>query len=232
MLSFTKPYRCHSERSEESGLPSVSRSARCFAALSVTILLIGVAGDVLADEPMRLRATDLSRTNAMIEAMLRQAVAGRNADPLRYLAHDMKDIVGDLTAVRTDKPVQEKQQKVVGRLDQLIAMLEKQKSGNGRSSSRNPTKPRADSVIASGPGGQGPMIDPKAGEKQWGNLPPKQREQILQSKTDGFPAGYEAMLQSYYQRLAREQMAEEKPAETPPSPSTSPAVPKPAGQSN
>ena len=156
----------------------------------------------------------------MIEAMLRQAMAGRDADPLRYLAHDMKDIVGDLSATKTDKPVQEKQEKVVGRLNELIAMLEKQKSGNGRSSSRNPTKPRADSVIASGPGGQGPMIDPKAGEKQWGNLPPKQREQILQSKTDGFPPGYEAMLQSYYQRLAREQMAEETTAP----PSTRPAA--------
>jgi hypothetical protein len=81
------------------------------------------------------------------------------------------------------------------------------------------------------------MIDPKAGEKQWGNLPPKQREQILQSKTDGFPPGYEAMLQSYYQRLAREQMADsEKPAgnstnnTTPPStqPAAQPKQPAPA----
>jgi len=201
---------------------------------AILVALVGVAANVRADDDApKIRATDLSRTNAMIESMLHQALAGRDADPLRYLAHDMKDIYGDLSATRTDKPVQEKQEKVVDRLNQLIAMLEKQKSGLGRSSSRNPTKPRADSVIANGPGGQGPMIDPKAGDKQWGSLPPKQREQILQSKTDGFPAGYEAMLQSYYQRLAREQMADEKPAantntNTPP-PSTQPAAqPKPA----
>ncbi len=203
--------------------------------MTVLALIACVACGAFADDDApRIRASDLSRTNAMIESMLHQAVAGRDADPLRYLAHDMKDIYGDLSATKTDKPVQDKQAKVVDRLNQLIAMLEKQKSGNGRSSSRNPTKPRADSVIANGPGGQGPMIDPKAGEKQWGQLPPKQREQILQSKTDGFPAGYEAMLQSYYQRLAREQMADsEKPAAnstnnaTPPS--TQPAAqPKPA----
>jgi hypothetical protein len=198
----------------------------------MTIGAIVMSNAARADAAPKIRASDLSRTNAEIEALLHAAVAGRDADPLRYLAHDMKDIAGDLTAIKTDKPVQDKEQKVVDRLNQLIAMLEQQKSGLGRSSSRNPTKPRPDSVISQGPGGQGPMIDPKAGDKQWGNLPPKQREQILQSKTDGFPPGYEAMLQSYYQRLAREQMADEKPgtsSTSAPPPSTQPAAqPKPA----
>ncbi len=195
--------------------------------------IISVGNAVRADDAPKIRAADLSKTNDMIEGMIRAAVAGRDADPLRFLASDMKNIAGDLTATKTDKPVQDKEQKVVDRLNQLIAMLEQQKSGLGRSSSRNPTKPRADSVISQGPGGQGPMIDPKAGDKQWGQLPAKQREQILQSKTDGFPPGYEAMLQSYYQRLAREQMADEKPAAnsttSAPPPSTQPASqPKPA----
>lgn len=199
----------------------------------MTVGAITLGAVVRADDAPKVRASDLSKTNDMIEGMIRAAVAGRDADPLRYLAHDMKDIAGDLTATKTDKPVQDKEQKVVDRLNQLIAMLEQQKSGLGRSSSRNPTKPRADSVISQGPGGQGPMIDPKAGDKQWGQLPAKQREQILQSKTDGFPPGYEAMLQSYYQRLAREQMADEKPAanstSAAPPPSTQPAgQPKPA----
>jgi hypothetical protein len=199
--------------------------------MTVGALIAG--GTTRADDAPKIRAADLSKTNDMIEGMIRAAVAGRDADPLRFLASDMKNIAGDLTATKTDKPVQDKEQKVVDRLNQLIAMLEQQKSGLGRSSSRNPTKPRADSVISQGPGGQGPMIDPKAGDKQWGQLPAKQREQILQSKTDGFPPGYEAMLQSYYQRLAREQMADEKPAAnsttSAPPPSTQPAAqPKPA----
>ena len=46
--------------------------------------------------------------------------------------------------------------------------------------------------------------------KDWKILPPKQREQILQSKTEGFPPGYEALLQSYYQRLAQEKVVDEK----------------------
>src|SRR5690348_6816275 len=222
----------HSERSEESRDRARLPFWRCFAALSMTVGALVVGNAVRAEDAPKIRASDLSKTNEMIEGMIHAAVAGRDADPLRYLASDMKNIAGDLTATKTDKPVQDKEQKVVDRLNQLIAMLEKQKSGSGRSSSRNPTKPRADSVISAGPGGQGPMIDPKAGDKQWGQLPAKQREQILQSKTDGFPPGYEAMLQSYYQRLAREQMADEKQGTSStnaPPPSTQPAAqPKPA----
>jgi hypothetical protein len=54
------------------------------------------------------------------------------------------------------------------------------------------------------------LSDPKASEKAWGNLSPKERQQILQSKTDGFPAGYESLLQTYYKRLAAEQVTDEK----------------------
>lgn len=55
------------------------------------------------------------------------------------------------------------------------------------------------------------MIDPKQGDKNWANLPAKQREQILQSQTEGFPPGYERILQSYYQRLSEEKVSFEAP---------------------
>ncbi|HXT58583.1 MAG TPA: hypothetical protein VN699_08105, partial [Pirellulales bacterium] len=43
--------------------------------------------------------------------------------------------------------------------------------------------------------------------KQWGELPPHQRDKIVQSLTEGFPAHYQKILERYYKRLA-----EEKPA--------------------
>jgi hypothetical protein len=66
-----------------------------------------------------------------------------------------------------------------------------------------------DSRLGGGPGGINELTDPKASEKAWGGLSPREREQILQSKTDGFPAGYESLLQSYYKRLAAEKVTEE-----------------------
>ena len=116
-------------------------------------------------------------------------------------------IVDDLTDQKTDLPVQDKQKKVVSELDVIIKELEEQmkKSGAGPGG-KNPTKPAPKSTLAKGPGGSGPLHDPKAGTKNWGDLTPKEREQITQSQTEGFPPGYEAVLASYYNRLAQEKV--------------------------
>jgi hypothetical protein len=142
--------------------------------------------------------------------LLTKLLQRRSEDPLRFLAGDMKTIVGDLGGYKTDKPVQVKEEKVVSELDVLIKQLEKAcKSGSGGGG--NPTRPLGRSILARGPGGQGDMIDPKQGDKQWASLPAKQREQILQSQTEGFPPGYERILQSYYQRLSEEKVSAEAP---------------------
>src|SRR6476469_4694358 len=43
--------------------------------------------------------------------LLTKLLKGRSEDPLRFLAGDMKTIVGDLGAYKTDKPVQAKEVK-------------------------------------------------------------------------------------------------------------------------
>jgi hypothetical protein len=146
--------------------------------------------------------------------------AERQQDPLRFIAGDMSGVVSKLSEYKTDKPVQQKQEEIVQSLDEIIKELEKQCKGGGKAGGGG-GKPLSQSVIAGGPGGQGEMIDPKKGDKQWTTLPPKQREQILQSQTEGFPPGYEAILQSYYRRLSQEQVN--------PDGSTPAATPLPAG---
>jgi hypothetical protein len=132
-------------------------------------------------------------------------------DPLGDIADKMTNVHADLSAYKTDKPVQEKQQNVVASLDVLIARLQP-KGGIGGSNNPNGTGRRA-STIVDGAAQIGDLhgVDPRG--KQWGNLPPKERERILQSRTEGFPAGYESLLQSYYQRLAQEKATD---TETPP----------------
>lgn len=144
----------------------------------------------------------------------------RQSDPLESLSGQMGDIVNDLAHLHTDKPVQDKQARVVKALDELIKAIEdSQNSGQGNGAGRSgnrPRRPMSDSRIAGGPGGIGDLNAPKASRKEWGQLPPKQREQILQSKTEGFPPGFESVLQSYYRRLAQEQVltpAPPQPAE-------------------
>jgi hypothetical protein len=148
-----------------------------------------------------------------------KAMNGWMEDPLKHIEGDMSHAFGGLTEFKTDRPVQDPQARAVTRLDAVIKLLEKQcKGGSGGGGG---SKPLQDSVIAKRATGMGEMHDPKAGDKQWASLPPKQREQILQSRTEGFPPGFEAILQSYYERLAQEQAGDAGAAAVP--------TPTPAG---
>ena len=143
-------------------------------------------------------------------------------DPLGHIAGEMESSKGMLADLRTSKPTQAVQQNIIADLDDFIAMLEKQKK-TAKAGSGGGT-PLPDSVLAGGPGGQGDMHDPNASARLWGQLPPKQREQILQSQMQGFPAGYESILSSYYKWLAQENVSDSSNnAPTPAAPATQPA---------
>ena len=128
-------------------------------------------------------------------------------NPITAIAHEMTDVVGKLGDLVTGKPTQDKQQKIVQKLDELIAELDKECEAcrNAGRSGRNPTRPLGDSVIVGGPGGIGNLHAPKPDGKKWAELPPKERDRILQSQGEGFPAHYQRILERYYRRVAEEQ---------------------------
>jgi hypothetical protein len=161
------------------------------------------------DAPTPAVIRKFSKFDSIIDDTVREATQTRQSDPLKFISNDMKVVSGDLAQDQTGQATQQKEAAVAGQLDDVIKLLEQQcKSGTG--ASLNPMKPLADSKRGGGPGGIHELTDPKASDKQWGNLSPKQRDQILQSKTDGFPQGYETLLQSYYKRLAEEQVTDDK----------------------
>ena len=167
-----------------------------------------VLADDAADQPS-VRPTTGLRMKLVPPAPIKPPET-EDGSPLLPIMNKMTEIVGDLADQKTDKPVQEKQKEVVTNLDQIIAMLEKQKSKAGNGGNLNPSKPLPDSVIAKGPKEGGELINPRSGTRSINNLPDKLRDQILQSKTEGFPPGYESLLQSYYQRLAKEKLDDSK----------------------
>jgi hypothetical protein len=131
-------------------------------------------------------------------------------NPIADVASDMTVVVRNLSKLNTGKPTQETQKAIVAKLDELIEKLEKECAAcKGGRASANPTKPAADSIIRSGPGGQGDLHAAKSGNKKWGELPPHQRDRILQSQTEGFPTHYQQILERYYKRLAEEKSATE-----------------------
>ena len=55
-----------------------------------------------------------------------------------------------------------------------------------------------------GPGGEGDLLSAQEGRKKWATLPEAEREKIKQSLNEGFPAGYEVILERYFKTLADE----------------------------
>jgi hypothetical protein len=140
-------------------------------------------------------------------------------DPFRHLQTDMVDVIDDLANSQTHTPAHVTEPKIISRMDVLIKILEKQCKGGGKGG--NPNSPLRRSVLAGGPGGVGDLNAPRSSRRKWAELTPKERERILQSRTEGFPAGYEEILGEYYRRLATEDSVR----------AIAPSASKPAGKS-
>jgi hypothetical protein len=153
----------------------------------------------------------------------------RSADPLGDITQDMKAASRWLGKMSTDVLTQETQKDAVDKLDVLIAELEKQaekfKAGQ---SSPNPSKPLPDSVVKAGPGGMGKLHGPNDDGKHWADLPPHERERILQSMNDGFPAHYQGVLAAYFKHLAEEKSVKNDDAPASSGVSAKPTTPAPS----
>jgi hypothetical protein len=150
----------------------------------------------------------------------------KSADPLGDVVLDMRVATKWLSKATTNAITQETQKDAVERLDAIIIELEEQQKkmmGSGPTP-RNPTNPMQDSMVHGGPGGEGKMRSARDQGKHWAELPPHERERIMQSMTEGFPAHYQNVLESYFKRVAEEKTV--KADDSPP-----PAVKKstPAG---
>jgi hypothetical protein len=188
--------------------------------IAMSFFLVGdlLARQAVAGPPDSSRSAvrRLSDEFNLVPKLLSNAKGGTqqgDKQPLLTIARRMNVVHGDLSQFETDKPVQTRERQVVQSLDVLIAALERHCNGMGRGNI--PGSGRKASIISTGSTAYGDLHGVNANARQWGQLPPKMRSEILQSKTDGFPPGYEALLQSYYQQLAEEKPIDDKSAVSP-----------------
>jgi hypothetical protein len=135
-------------------------------------------------------------------------------DPFLVLDLEMEAVVEDFGDGKAKPPAETTQPRIVSRFDLIIEQLEKKCSGSG--GGNRPNKPADKSTLAKGPGGMGELKTPKKTGKGYDDLTPKEREKILQSKTEGFPPGFEDVLADYYRRLAKADGVTTDAVETPP----------------
>lgn len=145
----------------------------------------------------------------------------REDESLDEVSHLMSYASRRLTVNDAGERVRETQDKAVALLDRLIEE-EQQKEGsckggggkNGKSGksgkkkgpARSPQSPADESRAIEGAGEVGelhnaPRADP---EQSWGNLPPSEREKILQSLRERFPSRYRHLVEQYYRSLAEQ----------------------------
>ena len=184
------------------------------AAGALLALFGGIGMRRLAAAPAENTAAGESKSLAaefdLTPKLLASGKGKSDDDPLRAIFQRMSSVHHDLSELKIDEPVQTKERQVVRSLDELIAALERHCSGLGKGNV--PNGGRKDSIIVKGDPTMGDLhgVDPNA--RQWSQLPAKVRGEILQSKTEGFPPGYEGLLQSYYRQLADEKSLGDKAA--------------------
>lgn len=138
--------------------------------------------------------------------------------PLGILEFEMQEAIEDLAAGKSKPPALVTQPRIISRLDFMIEELEK-KTGGGTGSSNAGNKPAEKSALRKGQMKEGQMRAAKNEGDRWADIPPKEREKILQSQGEGFPAGYEDVLADYFRKLSK---SEKPPAAAPVTPKSSP----------
>jgi hypothetical protein len=133
-------------------------------------------------------------------------LAPLKTDTLDEVARLMDDIRRRLDLGRAGARVRKQEDDVIAKLDKMIEELEKQQKGGGGGGggSLNPSSPAPDSAPL---GGKGPgNVDQKniGSGADWGNLPPKQRQEALQQISRDLPAHYREVIEEYFRKLARD----------------------------
>jgi hypothetical protein len=176
--------------------------------------------------PHEADPADLSR---QLLRDLGPAGASAEENPLAIIVRQMRQSQQGILRAESGRPTQAVQQQIVATLDRLIQQA---RSSGGESpaqpqpaSSTNERGPIAQpqppsSVKPGQPSGGSGNKPPAHGqppqppgvakirgmmENAWGELPSKQREQMLQSAAEEFLPEYESMLEAYFKRLAAPQ---------------------------
>jgi hypothetical protein len=152
----------------------------------------------------------IPRRYATIARLMEADIKPLKTDSLDEVARLMDDIRRRLDLGRAGKTVREEEEKVIAKLEKMIEDMEKQQqqqqqqaAGSG-SGSPTPANPMQDSQAAEqkGPGN----VDSKnIGKKEgWGNLPPKERQEVLQQIGRDLPAHFRDTIEEYFKRLAQD----------------------------
>lgn len=155
-------------------------------------------------------------------------------NPFIKLSRQVRDAERRLKEADSGEQTQEMQRKIVEDLDKLIAQIERQQQQKSQSQSQSkkpnaPQQGKQQQVKQPKPGNQpgqesdkpaadsGDQLTDKKNEKPttgklqdmlekvWGELPERQRQDVMQASFDDFPAKYQYVIEEYFKTLLKRQ---------------------------
>jgi hypothetical protein len=152
----------------------------------------------------------LPRRYSQLAKLMEADLKPLKPDSLDEIARLMSDVGRRLDLARAGKKVRDEEETIIAKLEKLIEEKEKQQQQQQQPQSGNPqgsqsANPAQDSRPTGDIRGKG-EVDPKnIGKKDgWGNLPPKERQEVLQQIGRELPAHFRETIEEYFKRLAQD----------------------------
>lgn len=150
----------------------------------------------------------IPRRYATIARLMEADIKPLKVDSLDEVARLMDDVRRRLGLGHAGQKVRKEEEDIIAKLEKMIEEMEKQQqqqqqqSGNG--GSPMPSNPMQDSQAADQKGA-GNVDSKNIGKKDgWGNLPPKDRQEVLQQIGRDLPAHFRETIEEYFKRLAQD----------------------------
>ncbi len=175
---------------------------------------------VVSLREMSARYPDASDAWRGSVARLLSDIQQRGLDRLDEMAILMEGVADELARGAASPETRTRQQRIVAVLDALIARAEQQQQqpsrsessaaaapDTGESAANEPGAPASESAASEGADGRGSTRaawDSTPGQA-WGQLPPAERERILQSLRQRFPSRYRHLVEQYFRTLTEEE---------------------------
>ncbi len=159
------------------------------------------------------REAELPQRYLRLSHLMADDIRPLKTDSLDEVARLMEDVRRRLDHARAGKKVRDEEEEIVAKLDKMIEKLEEQQKQQqqqqlqqaGKASGKQPPKDPAQDSTPSELKGPGEVDIKNLGKKSgWGNLPPKERQEVLQQIGQELPAHFRETIEEYFQRLAQD----------------------------
>ncbi|WP_145246819.1 hypothetical protein [Aeoliella mucimassa] len=151
-----------------------------------------------AEQPLPERFSQVAR-------LMQADLAEVEQDSLDHIARRMSDVERRLSLGEANDRAQEVERGIIESLDKMIDKLEKQQQQQQQqqqAGSQPSGEPMDDSKIAEQKG-EGKVDVKDIGDNSgWGDLPPRERERVIQQIGRDFPGHYRDLMEEYLKRLA------------------------------